>query len=255
MNGRINQRFLRGHLVKYISRLYQYDDEFLAGKIPDEAIVAIPNMEHDIPVFIEHAFLSDDQCDRIIESFLRNGPGGTSAATEVSNNTVRRSYHFDLNGDEKAIYNQAVQRIKCKIGDFYSVVLKGSDGAHGLGYGPGCKYNLHADNCDPVLDDAGEIQYFGITFPHRQISMILFLTDSVIELTGKYQHIGGNISFNLITDHNHDCVLIEPRKGCLVAFPSHPVFSHEVHEVYEVSDGYRFVIVDWYNARRASGNI
>lgn len=236
--------------MRYISKQYEYDDTFLEKKIPAEAMLAICDTEHDIPIFVDETALSDVQCDKIIEAFLENGPSGRSYAEKARDNIVRKSHHFDLTGTNRSTYCAAIQRVRDKIGAYYSVILGDSDGAHGLGYGVGCKYSLHADNCDPVLDETGNVLHFEIKFPRRQISTILFLTDSVDEITAKYQHVGGNLSFDLLRDQNNNPLLIEPKKGHLVAFPSHPIYSQEVHEVYEVSDGYRFVIVDWFDAKR-----
>jgi SM-20-related protein len=80
----------------------------------------------------------------------------------------------------------------------------------------------------------------------RQLSSVLFLTESVDVLTGEHQHIGGNLSFRFLLDDQGEMLLIEPKPGLLIVFPSNPIFSHEVHEVYTVSSGFRVTIVNWY---------
>jgi predicted 2-oxoglutarate/Fe(II)-dependent dioxygenase YbiX len=232
--------------MKYLSKQYRYDDAFFAGKIPETAARVRPPSDEDLPVFVKHDFLSAGDCRRIAEQFLAAGPNDRPGARAEAAGALRKAFSFELTGEAKRLYTEALASVRPEVEAFFGAALGDSAGAHGLGYTPGCKYDLHADNCDPEFDASGALQGFRHVMPERHISSLLFLTDSVEELNGDYQHVGGNLSFRFLLDEQGEMLLIEPRQGLFVAFPSDPVFSHEVHEVYEVSTGFRLAIVDWH---------
>lgn len=226
--------------MKPISRKYNYDDEFFLGKLPPEARY-LPDPFHDYPIFIEGSFLSKSDCTTLVEKLIASGPiadAGTGIGT-------RKSKQYLLPQDDKKTYEQAFLRVKPKIEDFFNATILSSEIAHGLGYKVGDRYDKHSDNCEPILDASGRILRFEYSIPNRQISTLLFLTDSVMDITGKLQCIGGNLSFPFIRDQQNEILIVEPRIGLFVAFPSNPIFVHEVHEVFE---GFRMVIVDWHSA-------
>jgi len=232
--------------MKNISRRFCYDDEFFTDKIPAAAVLARPALEEDIPVFIKRDLFSAEECRLIADQFLAAGPSDQPGANAEADGVVRKAFSFDLAGEAKVIYEAALASMRTSLERFYGVSLAGSAGAHGLGYTPGCKYDLHADNCDPQLDESGNLQGFRHVMPDRHLSTLVFLTDSVEEMDGPYQHIGGNLSFRFLVDEMSEPLLIEPARGMFVAFPSDPVFSHEVHEVHAVSTEFRLAIVDWH---------
>lgn len=231
--------------MKYISRRFRYDDEFFAGKIPASAIRARPPLDEDFPVLLKKNFLSVEECQLIADHFIAAGPNDRPGAGAEAEG-VRKAYSFELTGEAKAIYEGALESMQVNVELFFGVSLAGSVGAHGLGYTAGCRYDLHADNCDPELDGSGSLQRFKHVMPNRHLSTLVFLTDSVEEMNGPYQHIGGNLSFRFLIDEKSEMLLIEPECGMFVAFPSDPVFSHEVHEIYAVSTEFRLAIVDWH---------
>jgi hypothetical protein len=193
-------------------------------------------------------FLSVEQCRFIANQFLLTGandqPGASGA--DFGLDVVRKVHSFELEGEAKAMYQAGLESVAGELAEVFGVSLVGSAGAHGLGYTIGCKYDLHADNCDPEYDSGGNLIGFRHSMPSRHLSTLLFLGDSVEELTGDFQHVGGNLSFPFLVDEDNESLLIEPRCGLFVAFPSDPVYSHQVHEVYDVSTYYRFAIVDWH---------
>lgn len=201
---------------------------------------------------MEKYFLTPSVCDGIVKRLTSVGAKGKVAvsapeATEGFSilQKFRDTDYHHLNEEETRIYAEAFIRVRPQIESFFNVRLKKSDGLQALGYSPGCKYMLHADNCDPVFGDGGKWTGWKVTLPHRVISMILFLTDSVTDITGENECVGGHVTFNYLMDENTQPFRVVPNKGLLVAFPSTPLFSHEVHAVTE---GYRISLVEWFSA-------
>ncbi len=240
-----------GIYMKKVSKRYHYDEQYFAGKVPSEAMKVSSSQDEEYPIYISDDFISTDECVEIIEQFTREGVAGKAEASgDVKG--VRKAFNFTLGGRAKEIYATAFQRSRPQIEKFFSTQFKDSVGAHGLGYSPGCKYDVHADNCDAVVDAAGQLQEFKLVNERRQLSSILFLTESVDEFTSANQHVGGNLSFRFIHDNDDDMLLVEPKPGLFVAFPSSPIFCHEVHEVYDVSSDFRITIVDWYDCEQTN---
>ena len=226
--------------MKPISRKYKYDDEFFLEKIPP-GICYLPDPSHEYPIFMEESFFSRSDCTALVDNLSAAGP----YADAVAKFGFRKSKQYVLAHENKKKYDQAFLRTKPKIEEFFSATILSSDIAHGLGYKVGDQYVKHSDKCEPVLDANKCLLRFRYTMPNRQISTILFLTDSVMNITGAHQCIGGNLSFPYIRDQHDEMLIVEPRAGLLVAFPSNPIFLHEVHEVFE---GFRMTIVDWHSA-------
>ncbi len=226
--------------MKRISLNHTINDCFFTGKIPDETSY-LPAPEYECPVFSEPALISPTDCKTLVDDMIKGGCVGV-AGTGVG---IRKSRQYLLTAHGRAIYEQAFTRVRPKIETFYNASLAYSTGAHGLAYEPGDRYDVHCDNCDPVLDPHGKVIRFEYTLPNRQISTLLFLSDSVDYVTQPLECMGGNLSFPFIVDRNNDRLLVEPQAGLFVAFPSNPFFAHEVHEVLE---GFRMVIVDWHCA-------
>lgn len=246
--------------MKSISRRYRYDADFFSQRLASE-LVLLPSPDHESPVFIAEHLLSDDECDELVRSLQESGPSGKSEVEVISrhkdvhglseqvahivNKGSRNSVNYLLPADVATLYRAAFEKVRGKIEHYFGVRLGPSSGAHALGYGPGSLYGLHADNCDPLFDAQGNISSFVYKRAERQISTLLYLTDGVDEIVGENQCLGGNLSFHFLRDEQNEVFLVQPKRGLLVAFPSNPIFSHEVHEVYE---GFRMTIVDWYSA-------
>lgn len=240
--------------MKHITKQYRYDDNYFYGKIPADAIQARPRENADSPILLKENLLSVMDCRLIANQFLSTGSNDTpgTRGDNVWHNTVRSVYSFALEGEARDIYQAAIESIRDDIVDYFGVSLVNSSGAHGLGYKVGCKYDLHTDNCDVNYDNVGNAASFRLTNPSRNLSTLLFLTDSVDDLNGEYQHIGGNLTFPFLVDENNECLLLEPRCGLFAVFPSDPVYSHQVHEVYAVSTRFRFAIVDWHSCKKVA---
>lgn len=92
-------------------------------------------------------------------------------------------------------------------------------------------FNAHTDNA--YYDAQGIFRY---TSPHRVLSVIAYLNDDFE---------GGEIVFpSIMTDDGP--LVIKPRPGLIVIFPSDLRFPHEVRPV---TKGIRYSIVAWYNVK------
>lgn len=226
--------------MKRICGTFNYDNEFFAGKLPEQTQY-LPDDSRDFPFFVERGLLGPDVCADLVAKITGTGPAG-DAGTGIG---TRKSKQFALSPDVEAIYREAFSLVRPKIDAFFNSTILSSEVAHALGYEAGGRYDKHSDNCDPVLDANDRVVRFKYTLPKRQISSLLFLCDSVLDIAAPLQCIGGNVSFPFIFDEMNEILILEPKMGMFVAFPSNPVYAHEVHEVIE---GFRMVIVDWHDA-------
>jgi hypothetical protein len=234
--------------MKQISKHYRYDDDYFDSLIPAEAARVRPRLDAELPLLLKENLIDRNQCRIIINQFFAQGPNDrpTTARRTARFGTAREVYSFALEGEARDIYLAALDAVRGDIADLYEVSIVGSDGAHGLGYSVGDKYDLHADNCNPMCTENRELLSFRLDSPNRHLSSLLFLSDSVDELDGDFQHIGGNLTFPFLVDEDNESLLVEPKCGLFVAFPSDLVYSHQVHEVFAVSSQYRLTIVDWH---------
>ena len=241
--------------MKRISRKYSFDDELLLPKIPAE-MRFLESFETDEPLFVAPNLFDRPLCDTIIQTLRESDPNiklterslqedGTEI--ETVNEKVRNVFWFYPNAEIMDLYQRALDRAKPALERFFGVRLKASEGLQTLGYGPGCKYVLHSDTCVVRKDAQGNWDW-KVSFPKRVISTILFLSDSVSKIFDVNQCVGGDVSFDYLLDDAGKPLRIRPTKGLFVAFPSTPLFSHQVHEV---TDGYRITLVEWYAAERS----
>ena len=229
--------------MKQLSKLIYIHDEHFRNAIPPE-VDFLPVTKTDLPLYLQDGALDPKICDQIADNLRQQR--GAHRVTTVGREGDRKTYALDISADDLAIYKATIENEKRAINEFFSLKLGGSDGGvQVLGYPPGARYGGHSDNCTPIFDENGKFSQFKCLLPQRVISTILFLSDSVDEIHGPNQCVGGNVSFNHLEYKDGETLLVEPKKGRLVAFPSNPYFGHEVHEVY---DGYRISIVEWFNA-------
>ena len=167
---------------------------------------------------------------------------GVQAEPKGGNRQVTTCY---LNGTARKIYKKALKKARPEIEKFFSVRLSKDMRAHGLYYRPGGKYNLYCDNCIPVLDSYNQITGFKLVDPDRQFSSLIYLSEYVEQYPGPNPFTGGTLSFSFLFDKGGEMLVIKPRKGLFVSFPSNPIFSHQAHPV---TAGFRVAIVDWHSA-------
>lgn len=110
-----------------------------------------------------------------------------------------------------------------------------------LGYEERCLFRTHCDNC--VYDGTwhqNDIQ--------RDVTSLVYLTDSVQQVTGPAQFSGGELLFDNIQADGYTLTL-RPRKGQMVLFPSHPMYTHQV---LPVTKGYRVALVNWFQVKNGN---
>jgi SM-20-related protein len=230
--------------MKLVSRRLRYDDQFLDGKIPEE-LHYFPNSDYEYPFFIRDGMLSEKECDALVMDSLANGYRKQATVGEKSKvlTGIRKTDFLLPSIEFRSLYLQRCNQLKTAVEEFFEMALVETGETQTYGYPPSGHYLLHADDSVREYDDNGNLTHWKITNPDRKITTLLFLTDSVTELTGTNQCVGGNLSFDFLFDEDGLPFLIEPKKGTYICFPSNPYFSHRVHEIFE---GYRVVIANWY---------
>lgn len=238
--------------MKAVSKKYFFDDAFLLPKIPPE-MRFLEHFDSNAPFFLAPGVLERSLCDRIVEELRLTDPqiklpvrrvSEEGTEVDVVNETRRNTFLLSPSLEVIDLYQRTFAKLREPIETFFKVKLKASDGLQTLGYGPGCKYILHADTC--VVKTAADGTWkWEVSFGHRKISTILFLSDSVSSIFEVNQCVGGDVSFDYLKDEAGEPLRIKPLKGLFIAFPSTPLFSHQVHEVTE---GYRVSLVEWYSA-------
>jgi hypothetical protein len=234
------QKISKLYSCEYLSQVKEY--------LPDYMSV-FPDENSDFPVFIKENFLTDSICNQIIDNLLKTDMATAKVFPNESYSIDDRvSYIFQLNQHDKYLYENVFEKLLPEIEAFYKVKFSGEhEGSHAIVYSKGGKYGLHSDNCNPVFDNSGnKFNAWQIEKPKRIISTILILTDAVEQIKGKYQGIGGDLSFELLRDNKNETLKFKSSKGLFLAFPSHPCFAHQVHEV---TAGFRVSIVDWHFAQ------
>jgi predicted 2-oxoglutarate/Fe(II)-dependent dioxygenase YbiX len=94
--------------------------------------------------------------------------------------------------------------------------------------GAGGHHSRHADNCRQ--NEQGD--WVANHTPHRDVSAIYYLND---------EFDGGEIFFEQAQ------LMVKPRRGLLLAFPSD---ADHVHEVLPVSSGVRYTMVIWFTKQK-----
>lgn len=230
--------------MKHISKQLFYDENFFQGKLPENSQY-LPNPKYKYPFYIKENLIPPEDCDALAHNALTNG--NKKLATVGTDNSiiknVRNTYFLLPDPEFRSMYMNAVNSVKSEVEEYFGMQLGETGETQTYGYPPGGHYILHADDSVRQYNDAGEITHWKTTNPNRNLSTILYFTDSVDEITGKNQCVGGNLEFEYLKDKYSESFLLEPKKGMYIVFPSNPYFSHRVHEVYE---GQRIAIVNWY---------
>ncbi|HFD79565.1 MAG TPA: hypothetical protein ENK05_04095 [Gammaproteobacteria bacterium] len=232
--------------MKHISRNLYYDDQFLDDKIPEE-LRYLPDPGHEYPFFIAPDFMSVPECDALVEDVLSNGyrkPATVGTESQIRK-SIRKTDFLLPSPEFRSLYVDRSQRIKPEVEEFFGMRLVETGETQTYGYPVSGHYLLHADDSVRQYDADGNLTHWKPSNPKRKITCLLFLTDSVMEISGPNQCVGGNLSFDFLLDEEGNPFIVEPRKGTYICFPSNPYFSHRVHEIYE---GYRVVITNWYTS-------
>ncbi|WP_353663037.1 2OG-Fe(II) oxygenase [Hydrogenimonas sp. SS33] len=153
--------------------------------------------------------------------------------------SIRDTLLHPLTPQIERLYEEAVGKYRSKIERFFAVALGAATRPQLLEYREGGRYRRHADNASELVDSRGELVGYRVTIPERKVTTLLFLNTQGEDFTG------GALLFNHLVDEEGKTVTLKPRAGTLLAFPSHPLFAHEVEPV---QSGRRFAIAQWHDA-------
>jgi hypothetical protein len=200
----------------------------------------------ELPYYTE-MILDADTCDqlyheviekygsRVLSHVYRMDGTGSNVDLNTRYTHYYNPYTLPSGRDIENIFNCAVSAAIKKLWD---VEAKPIHEAQVLGYEERCMFVTHADNS---VAGSGTWKR---NDKERDVSAILYITEHAEHATRPGQFSGGELSLDNFTDSTGNRVLIRPRKGELVLFPSHPMFLHSVRPV---SGGYRVALVNWWH--------
>jgi len=146
---------------------------------------------------------------------------------------IRKTILHSCNDKVKEIFEEAFFKIRKRVEDFFGVsFLKGTE-IQVLEYKEGGFYKCHADNASEILKD-GELIGYKLVKKERKLTTLMFLNDDFE---------GGELEFCHLRYKNKKRVIIKPKAGSMIVFPSHGLFAHEVKPVYKNN---RYALVKWW---------
>jgi len=194
-----------------------------------------PNLHRDICVI--PGFMSPAICDEYIEYITQQqetdlsvfDPEATNKTGQIAwevDKKTRDTQTVDIEPIKEVVFELMQHAVRDVLNPFFNVTIKDSEMPQILVYHPGGHYRPHID-AEAIFNDNGTLKWVKST--DRDISMVLYLNDD---------YEGGEIVFP------KQAVIIKPRKGMLVAFPSNHHFLHGVNPVVR---GTRYAIVNWFS--------
>lgn len=109
-----------------------------------------------------------------------------------------------------------------------------------LGYEERCRFRSHCDN------SLFQVNRWVRNDPLRDLTGLLYLSDWTPVISRPNQFQGGELIFENLWGVDNKKLVVYPRKGLFVAFPSHPIFTHQVPLI---TRGYRIATVNWWTMR------
>jgi SM-20-related protein len=237
--------------VKQISR-HIFCDDFIDHC--DIQTRLLPNPYHDYPYLIIENFLDKAACDAIAQAAYNDSEAHKamlkttlleSVVDPSVDESIRKTHIHTLSSEHEALYFEAFARHQGEIERHFSAALTTATAVQVLEYKEGFFYKRHADDSSELVNDAGKTVGFVPVAPQRKITTVLFATAYSESPGGIDTFSGGELIFNYLYDENKKQIRFRPKTGDMVAFPSNPVFSHEVLPVIK---GYRLSLVQWHNA-------
>lgn len=237
--------------MKPISYKLYYDSKLDNFRFPAHKILGNPNS--DYPFLLIENFLSNLEAQNLYRDLIQRESFEFAKVKAVENTilkpklkkSIRNTKVLELNSMEIDSYQLALNRVRVKIEEFFKVILIGSSMPQALLYERGSYYLRHSDSCNELIDNSKELIGWNLVAKERVITTVLFL-NSHKNIENRDFFEGGELVFNfLFSDNKREPFSIEPMRGSLIAFPSNPIFSHEVKKVLS---GYRLTIAQWHNA-------
>ncbi len=190
---------------------------------------------NEYPFLIINNFLSKNECHEIINSLDKNEK---YKAKIISNNnlneSIRKTILHNPTDKLRELFHKRINKYKNDIEKFFGVsLLKGTD-IQILEYKEGGHYNCHADNASVIMKN-NHIVGYKVVRSERKLTTLLFLNEDFL---------GGEIEFCHLRYYNNKRVILKPKIGMMIVFPSHGLFAHKV---FEIKKGKRFAIVKWWN--------
>ena len=169
--------------------------------------------------YLRHAQMADS----LVSSFDEEAD---SEAEWVLNKQVRDTQEVQLNDLATERVNRLVDSgVERFINAFYGVEVRDWEVSQLLHYGVGGHYIPHVDS-ETLLTDELNLRVWEKTLD-RDLSIVYFLNDDFV---------GGELKFPELD------LVIKPKAGTLVCFPSD---HHYIHGVNPVSVGHRYTLVTW----------
>ncbi len=216
-----------------------YADDAVTAMDFDKRPMASPYAE--LPFLLIGDFLSPEACRNILEAIDPSQmiDAGLLSGDKKIDETVRNTRLHAMPPIADGLYGAAFEEHRRGIESFFGVALAGASRPQLLEYLPGSFYRRHADDSSEIVDKTGRCVGYKKVAPQRVVTTVLFLN------TQGEDFEGGTLRFNYLFDENGNPADLAPEAGTLVAFPSHPLFAHEV---FPVTAGRRVTVAQWHNA-------
>jgi predicted 2-oxoglutarate/Fe(II)-dependent dioxygenase YbiX len=177
---------------------------------------------------IENA-VSENDCHRLIAAYNQYARI-TNVRDQTGHPVVYWEHTHDTSGADDVVA-RLVEGCLGKIsGPLYSAKPLYPETVVLAAIGPGGHHSRHADNCRQ--NEQGD--WVPNHTPQRVVSAVYYLNE---------EFEGGEIAFE------KEKLVVTPRRGLLLAFPSD---SDHVHEVYPVRRGIRYTMPIWFTSQESS---
>ena len=188
---------------------------------------------NEYPFLIFDNLLSKDECNAVINSLKKSEGYKAKLIAKGLDETIRKTILHQPTREIRAFFEKIINAKKEKIERFFNCLLTNGSDIQILEYKDGGFYKRHADNASEIYKN-GKLINYKLIAPQRKITTLLFLNDDFE---------GGEIEFSHLRYADLNRVILKPKAGQMIVFPSHGLFAHEVKKV----KGNRFAIVKWWN--------
>jgi SM-20-related protein len=215
----------------------------------------LPNPYYDFPYLIIEDFLSPFQCHEIVTSKQKDSNAQKAMVKSMLHETVlnptvdesiRKTKIYKLTELHQAWYDESFLAHQKEMEAFFNIALTTATKVQVLEYTQGYFYNKHADDSSELVNKERETIGFKCVAPNRKLTTVLFVSSHEANRQEKDEvcFSGGELVFNYLYNSKGEPIVLQPKAGNMVVFPSNPYFSHEVKPVIS---GYRLTCAQWHN--------